>query len=189
MTFNAHTPDAHAPDESPSVGPQPVRGFARGRDEGRRIDLPNWSMLVKVTAGDTLGRLTVLEGRMGPRQPGPLPHVHEGHDETFVLVEGRLRFRVGNGFHTAAAGETVFAGRRLAHGFGNPFAEPARYIAILTPSGYEDYFDEVAEHAARTGSLPGEALTRELMARHRTVLAPPLPDPGAAPPPEVDAGS
>ncbi|SBW17285.1 cupin [Candidatus Protofrankia californiensis] len=169
MTFGVHVPD----------GEQPVRGFARGCDEGRRIDLPNWSMLVKVTADDTLGRLTVLEGRMGAREPGPLPHVHEGHDETFVLVEGRLRFRVGDGFHTAVAGETVFASRRLAHGLGNPFDEPARYVAVLTPSGYEDYFAEVAEHVARTGAMPSRALTQELMAHHRTVLAPPLPDPGA----------
>ncbi len=165
--------------ESPG-GEQPVQGFVRGGDEGRRIDLPNWSMLVKVTAGDTLGRLTVLEGLMGAGQPGPLPHVHDGHDETFVLTEGRLRFRVGDGFHTAVAGETVFASRRLAHGFGNPFEEPARYVAILTPSGYEDYFAEVAEHVATTGAMPDRSLTEELMARHRTVLAPPLPDPGPA---------
>ncbi|CAO5227517.1 cupin domain-containing protein [Frankia sp. AgKG'84/4] len=157
-----------------------MQGFVRGGDEGRRIDLPNWSMLVKVTAGDTLGRLTVLEGLMGAGQPGPLPHVHDGHDETFVLIEGRLRFRVGDGFHTAVAGETVFASRRLAHGFGNPFDEPARYVAILTPSGYEDYFAEVAEHVASTGAMPDRSLTEELMARHRTVLAPPLPDPGPA---------
>ncbi|MEX5634056.1 cupin domain-containing protein [Parafrankia sp. FMc2] len=179
MTFDAPVPEERLSDPSAPAGRQPVRGFVQSRDEGRRIDLPNWSMLVKVAAGDTLGRLTVLEGRMGPRQPGPLPHVHEAHDETFVLVEGRLRFRVGDGFRTAVTGETVFASRWLTHGFGNPFDEPARYIAILTPSGYEDYFVEVAEHVARTGIMPDAVLTAELMARHRTVLAPPLPDPGS----------
>lgn len=85
-----------------------------------------------------------------------------------MVAEGLLLFRLGDGFHTALAGETVFASRLLAHGFGNPFDEPARYVAILTPSGYEDYFAEVAEHVARTGALPGRALTRELMVRHRT---------------------
>lgn len=158
--------------------PEPGRGFVRGRDEGSRIDLPNWSMLVKITSDDTLGRLTVVEGRMGPGELGPPAHVHEGHDETFVLVEGRLRFRVGSGFRTAAAGETVFASRHLAHGFGNPFEEPARYVAILSPSGYEDYFVEVAEHISRTGAPPDRAVTQELMARYGTTLAPDLPDPG-----------
>lgn len=176
MTFDAQDSGGWS-----SAGRQSARGFIRGREEGGRIDLPNWSMLLKVTAGDTLGRLTVLEGRMGPREPGPLPHVHEGHDETFVLVEGRLRFRVGDGFRTAVAGETVFASRLLAHGFGNPFDESARYVAILTPSGYEDYFAEVAEHVAATGAVPDRALTQELMARYRTVLAPALPDPEPMP--------
>lgn len=147
-----------------------------GRDEGRKIDLPNWSQLVKVTAADTLGRLTLVEGRMVARTPGAPAHVHDGHDETFVVLEGRLRFRIGDGFHTAVAGETVFAGRRLAHGFGNPFDEPARYMVVLTPSGYEDYFAKVVAHVADTGTMPDIERTRELMAQHQTVLAAPLPD-------------
>jgi uncharacterized cupin superfamily protein len=156
------------------------RGFVRAGGEGRRIDLPGWSMLVKITAGNTLGRFTLLEGRMDPQLAGPMPHVHDDHDETFVLLGGRLRFRIGDAFHTVVPGETVFAGRRLAHGFGNPFEEPARYIAILTPSGYEDYFSEVVDHVARTGTMPSATDAQQLMARHHTVLAAPLADPEAA---------
>lgn len=55
-------------------------------------------MLVKVKAGDTLGRLTVLEGRMAPQLAGPPAHVHGAHDETFVVVEGQMRFRTGDSF-------------------------------------------------------------------------------------------
>jgi len=157
---------------------QPAHGFARRPEDGQSIDLPRWSMLVKVTAGDTLGRLTVIEGRMAPQLAGPPAHVHDGHDETFVIVEGRMRFRVGAGFHTALPGETIFASRRLAHGFSNPFDEPARYIAILTPSGYEDYFVKVSEHVDRTGAMPDPDQTRVLMAQHNTVLAPFLVDHG-----------
>lgn len=133
-------------------------------------------MVVKVSAGDTLGRLTVIEGRMTPQLKGPPAHVHDGHDETFVVLPGRMRFRVGDQFHTAVPGETIFAGRRLAHGFSNPFDEPARYVAILTPSGYEEYFAKVAEHVTWAGEMPDPARTLELMAQHFTGLAPPLPD-------------
>lgn len=133
-------------------------------------------MLIKVTPGDTLGRLTVIEGRMTPKLAGPPAHIHDGHDETFVVIDGRMRFRVGDQFHTAVPGETMFASRRLAHGFSNPFDEPARYVAILTPSGYEQYFARVAEHVGRTGEMPGPARTQELMSEHSTVLAPTLVD-------------
>lgn len=101
-----------------------------------------------------------------------------GHDETFIVLEGRMRFRLGDGFHTAVPGETMFASRQLAHGFNNPFDEAARYIVLLTPSGYEDYFRQVAAHIAETGAMPDLDLTRDLMAQHRTILADPLPDAG-----------
>lgn len=135
-------------------------------------------MLIKVTAADTVGRLTVLEGALAPRFAGPPAHVHHNHDETFVVLEGRMRFRLGEQFHTAVPGETVFASRQLAHGFSNPFDQPARYILMLTSSGYEDYFAKVAEHVARTGAMPDTDQIRVLMAQHHTILAPPLSDDG-----------
>ena len=49
--------------------------------------------LIKVAAEDTLGRMTLLEGRMGPQHVGPPAHIHYGHDETFLMIEGRMRFR------------------------------------------------------------------------------------------------
>ena len=159
-------------------GEERVRGFVRGLAQGQSIELPGWSMQVKVTADDTLGRLTVLRGQMAPQQAGPLAHVHAEHDETFVVLEGRMRFRLGGRFQTAVPGETVYASRQLAHGFANPHDEPATYLAILTPSGYEDYFRKVAEHVAAVGALPPPPLTAELMAEHGTVLADPLNDPG-----------
>jgi quercetin dioxygenase-like cupin family protein len=74
---------------------QPVQGFARTWDEGQPIELPGWSVRVKVSAADTRGRLTVLRGEMAPHLPGPAAHVHAEHDETFVVLSGRMRFRGG----------------------------------------------------------------------------------------------
>lgn len=86
------------------------------------------------------------------------------------------------GFHTAVPGETVFASRGLAHGFANPGDDPARYVGILSPSGYEGYFEKVAAYVAENGAMPPLDVVRELMAQHQTILAPPLADPELAPP-------
>jgi quercetin dioxygenase-like cupin family protein len=155
-----------------------------GAEVGRQsasesIDLPGWSMDVRVASAESGGRLTVIEGRMAPHLPGPAPHVHAAHDETFVVMAGRLRFRVGSHFRTLGPGETVFAGRQLPHGFGNPYDEPARYVVVLTPSGYEEYFRKVADHVADTGNLPTASVTARLMREHDTILADPLADPAA----------
>jgi uncharacterized cupin superfamily protein len=156
---------------------QRTTGFVRSAAEGQAIELPGWSLRLTVTAADTAGRLTVLQGQLDPGHPGPAAHIHEGHDETFIMLAGRMRFRVGDDFVTASPGETIYASRLLAHGFANPFGETARYLAILTPSGYEEYFRQLESHVARTGDMPTRDEMVELMAGHHTVLAPALADP------------
>lgn len=134
-------------------------------------------MHVKVGAADTGGRLTVIEGEMAPGLPGAPAHIHSDHDETFIILDGRLRFRIGSQHHTALPGEVVYASRDLAHGFANPFDEPARYIAVLTPSGYEQYFRTLADHVAVSGAMPEPNQIAALMGQHHTILAAPLADP------------
>lgn len=154
-----------------------ARGFALGTGRGSSIELPGWSMLTKASAEDTTGQLAVLQGRISSKFPGPPPHIHKNHDETFVVLEGRIRFRIGDRFHTASAGDTVFAGRMLAHGFANPFDEAAAYVLMLNPSGYEGYFADLSDHVSREGVAPTLAVIEELLARYGTVLAPVLSDP------------
>ena len=128
-------------------------------------------MKVKVGAEDTAGAFTLIEGTMAPGHTGPMPHTHVAHDETFFVISGALRFRVGAGHRLATSGETVFAGRGLAHGFGNPTEMPARYLVALTPSGYEVYFERLAELIRREGAMPSRERLVALMAEHGTFPA------------------
>ncbi len=147
-------------------------GFVIATGEGHAIELPGWSMLVKVGAEATHGALTVVQGRMDPGHPGPPEHIHDGHDETFLLIEGVLRFRLGNTYQEVGPGGMVFAPRGQAHGFSNPHSELAVYVAMVTPSGYERYFERVADHFRRTGDLPDLATTEQWLAAEGTRLAP-----------------
>ncbi|HEV2635034.1 MAG TPA: cupin domain-containing protein [Actinocrinis sp.] len=152
------------------------RGFVLGPDDGHPISLTGWEMLRKVGAADTAGALTVVEGRLAAGHPGPKAHVHDLHDECFVVLAGRMRFRIGDGFRTAGPGDLVFAGRELAHGFSNPFDEPNRYLVLLSPSGYEDYFEEIAAHLHENGANPSPEQMERMMQRYATRLAEPLAD-------------
>ena len=149
-----------------------VRGFVLGTQAGHLIELPAWTMVLKVRAADTDGRLTVIRGHMAGHHQGPAAHVHGSHDETFFILEGSLRFQLGGSLRDADPGETAFAPRGLAHGFSNPSDQAAIYLAMLTPSGYEAYFEKVAQHFRDTGDLPDRDLTIELMAQHDTRLHP-----------------
>jgi len=152
-------------------------GFVVAAGGGRTIGLPGWSMLVTLGADATGGVVTVIHGEIQAGHAGPAEHIHDGHDETFLLLEGALRFRLGDDYTAARAGETVFCPRGRAHGFSNPFEHPAVYVVVLTPSGYEGYLEHVAEHFRRTGDLPDLSTTDEWMAAVGTCRAQPAVTP------------
>lgn len=149
-------------------------GFAVAPDDGEIIELPGWTMLVKVGAPATGGAMTVIHGRMHPLHAGPAEHVHDGHDESFLVLEGTLRFRLGDRYESVDAGGVAFAPRGHAHGFSNPSEQPACYMVMVTPSGYERYFRRVADYYLSTGELPDTALTAPWMAAEHTRLAQPI---------------
>ncbi|MGL5816580.1 MAG: cupin domain-containing protein [Phycicoccus sp.] len=143
-------------------------GVRRSHDEGEEIVLPRWQMRVTLRAEETAGVMTLVDNVMQPGHLGPPQHVHDGHDEAFLLTSGRLRFRLGDEFVTGEPGQVVYAGRGLAHGFANPFDEPAVWVLALTPSGYERYFRALAAVYADRGELPVGAELAELMAEQST---------------------
>ena len=64
------------------------------------------------------GEVTVLAYGNDTPGEGPKLHVHP-YDETFVVMEGRARFFVGDEVIEASAGEIVFGPRGLPHRFEN----------------------------------------------------------------------
>ena len=98
------------------------------------------------------GHLAVVE-LTGEGRP-PL-HRHD-FDETFYVLEGELTFRLAGDVFTRSAGELAFAPRGVAHTYANLSGAPARALLMITPAGFERYFDRIA--ARITGSeLPPEA--------------------------------
>jgi mannose-6-phosphate isomerase-like protein (cupin superfamily) len=66
-----------------------------------------------------------------PRYIAPL-HIHDSDDEAWYVLEGALRFRLGDEEVEAPAGGAVIAPRGTAHTYWNPRAEPARYVLVMT---------------------------------------------------------
>jgi uncharacterized cupin superfamily protein len=93
------------------------------------------SLAIRLRARDTGGRLGLVEQVVPPGLPGPALHVHPEFDESFVVIEGELAFRIGEAAHTAGPGTLAFIRRGVAHTFANPTASPVTTLVWFTPAG------------------------------------------------------
>ncbi len=97
----------------------------------------------KARGEQTGGALTVVENVIAPGD-GPPVHIHANEDESWYVLEGELRFRLGDASEVAPAGSFVFVPRGIPHAFVNDGDAPARILVWFTPSGMEAFFDRFA---------------------------------------------
>jgi quercetin dioxygenase-like cupin family protein len=105
--------------------------------------------VVKATAADTGGQMTILEVTERPGEEGPL-HVHHTEDEAFWILEGSATFEIGDQTIEARAGDYVFGPRDIPHRF-TVGPEGCRMLFVFTPGGFEELL--------RATSRPAEGLT------------------------------
>jgi mannose-6-phosphate isomerase-like protein (cupin superfamily) len=61
-------------------------------------------------------------------------HVHHADDEAWYVLEGVLRFRIGDEIRNVGPHGAVLAQKGTPHAFGNARSGlPARYLLVMTP--------------------------------------------------------
>lgn len=61
-------------------------------------------------------------------------HVHHADDEAWYVLEGQLRFRIGDEIRDVGPHGAVLAPMGTPHTFGNArTGQPARYLLLMTP--------------------------------------------------------
>src|ERR671935_200538 len=103
---------------------------------------------VLLRSEETDGHVAVVELAGGGRPP---LHRHD-FDETFYVLEGELTFQLDDDVFTRRAGELAFAPRGVAHTYANLSGTPARALLMITPAGFERYFDQIAARIAGADS-------------------------------------
>jgi quercetin dioxygenase-like cupin family protein len=122
----------------------------------------------KARGDQTGGSLTVVENVIAPGDGPPL-HVHAREDEAWWVIEGTLRFRLGEERAQAPAGTFVFVPRTVPHAFQNVGEAPARILVLFTPAGMERFFDAVATMTAGPGAFASAGREADM-----DVVGPPL---------------
>jgi quercetin dioxygenase-like cupin family protein len=113
-------------------------------NEGRRVQLGGLGVRFLVDGEATGGRFALVEHPLDPRAlAGPI-HTHANEDEIMTVVEGEVGARIGDDELVARPGDVVFKPRGVPHTFWNAGDEPARVLELITPAGFERYFEEIA---------------------------------------------
>jgi mannose-6-phosphate isomerase-like protein (cupin superfamily) len=113
-------------------------------------------------------RLGLIEAIVPPGPAAPPPHVHRKHDEVFIVTSGKLRFTSGSQSVDVAAGACLTVPPGTPHTFFNPFGEPAKFIATMTPDLYVQYFRDLSGLPVDEAGLPSLADIARRMARYDT---------------------
>lgn len=156
--------------------PDRVRALLRRPQDGELIDVAGVEHFFRLTAEHTGGRFAFEEFSLAPGIVGARPHVHDGHDEYFYVLDGELTLHTGDGETAAGPGCLLAATRGTPHGFRNAGHVPARALCLYTPAGYENYFRDV--HAAvNAGAAVTDDLLAEFRGRYRTTSYQATPQP------------
>ncbi len=111
--------------------------------------------VIRATATDTGGQMTIVEMTEPPGAQAPL-HVHHREDEAFWILEGDATFEVGDTTIEAHAGDYLFGPRDIPHRYTVGDAG-CRMLFICTPAGFEDLVVAMSEPAlARTLPPPSD---------------------------------
>ena len=92
----------------------------------------------------TDGRFSIVEHWLPPRGLGAPLHTHAHEDEFSFVLTGRLGAQLGDEIVEAGPGELVRKPRGQAHTFWNAGDEEVRFLEVISPGGFENYFREVA---------------------------------------------
>jgi quercetin dioxygenase-like cupin family protein len=128
-----------------------------------------------VEAADSNGSVSVFECFVPADSRMPVPHSHDAFEETIYGLEAVTTWAVDGQKRDIRPGEALCIPRGAVHGFDNPGADDAKFLAISSPGLMTpDYFREIhGVLAATSGGPPDPAKVAGVMRRHGLTPAPP----------------
>jgi quercetin dioxygenase-like cupin family protein len=146
-----------------------------GSGSQETIQVGALSVRFLVEAADSNGSVSVFECFVPADSRMPAPHSHDAFEETIYELEGITSWSVDGRTVEIGVGDAFCIPRGAVHGFQNPGAEDATFLAIASPGVMSpDYFREIHEVLGASGGGPPDPVkVGEVMRRHGLTPAPP----------------
>ena len=112
------------------------------RGEGEVLPVLGTQVRFLCESAHTQRRFSMMEVTL-PLDMGPPPHDHDW-DEAYYVLEGEVRFQVGEDVGVYSQGDFLFAPGGLVHAFQGASVKPARVLVFDAPATMEGFFREAA---------------------------------------------
>jgi mannose-6-phosphate isomerase-like protein (cupin superfamily) len=114
-----------------------------GPEDGLEGFLGSIGVRFMVDASEAGERFSLVEHPMSPRALAAPLHLHTREDEYSFVLEGRMGALLGDDVVEAGPGDLVFKPRDQWHTFWNAGDEPCRILEIISPAGFERFFQDL----------------------------------------------
>ena len=128
-----------------------------GPRDGKLGRLGGIGVRFMVDGAESGGGFSLVEHPMEPHAlAGPM-HRHSREDEYSFVLEGRVGADLGGEIVYGEPGDLIFKPRGQWHTFWNADDQPARILEIISPAGFEKFFEQITGLAER-GELDPAAM-------------------------------
>ena len=125
-----------------------------GPKEGKAGLLGVMGVRFMIGGADSGGGFSLVEHPMPPRCLGAPLHRHSREDEYSYVVEGKVGALLGEDVVYGEVGDLIFKPRGQWHSFWNAGDKPARILEIISPAGFEKYFEEIVDMGGSLKAKP-----------------------------------
>lgn len=132
--------------------------------QGRSGSIGGLGVRFMITGAQSGGGFTLLEQPLAPRALAAPLHRHSREDEYTFVLTGRIGALLGDEVVFGEPGDLIFKPRGQWHTYWNASDEESRMLEIVSPAGFEGYFEELI--ALSTQGRPQPDVAAGLAARY-----------------------
>jgi mannose-6-phosphate isomerase-like protein (cupin superfamily) len=116
-----------------------------GSDQGELAQLGSIGVRFMIDSTDSGGMFSLVEHPVPARKLAAPMHRHSREDEYTFVLEGEIGVLLGDEVVLGGPGDLIFKPRGQWHTFWNAGFEPARVLEIISPAGFEGYFEQLSQ--------------------------------------------